>query len=151
VRTTLEAREEILAKLAVATDQIALATACLGQAYELLDDASAERLESELFRPVQRAYGRAQRVHAQFAQRVGLPARQFAPLAAGVPSQGVKRFVERAAETATLADATLADLQDSMLPIEAGDAELRSGLAEIRELLDGVPSRVRGFLRTFGR
>jgi hypothetical protein len=38
-----------------------------------------------------------------------------------------------------------------MLPIEAGDPELRVGLAEVRELLDQVPGRAREFLRTLGR
>ena len=38
-----------------------------------------------------------------------------------------------------------------MLPIEAGDPELRAGLAEVRELLDEVPSQARVFLRTLGR
>jgi hypothetical protein len=38
-----------------------------------------------------------------------------------------------------------------MLPIEAGDAELRTGLAEVRDLLDDLPTRARAFLRTLGR
>jgi hypothetical protein len=38
-----------------------------------------------------------------------------------------------------------------MLPIEAGDPELRAGLAEIRELLAGVPAAAAAFMRTFGR
>jgi hypothetical protein len=38
-----------------------------------------------------------------------------------------------------------------MLPIEAGDAELRAGLAETRELVDGVPAPARAFLSTLGR
>jgi hypothetical protein len=46
---------------------------------------------------------------------------------------------------------TLAELQDSMMPIEAGDAELRSGIAEIRELVDGMPARAREFTRLLGR
>ena len=63
----------------------------------------------------------------------------------------MKRFVERGGEAAADADRVLAELQDSMLPIEAGDAELRAGLAEVRELLAEVPAAVREFLRTFGR
>ena len=38
-----------------------------------------------------------------------------------------------------------------MLPIEAGDAELRTGLAEVRELLDELPTRAHAVLRTLGR
>ena len=73
VRTTIEAREEILAELRIAIDRIGLALACLGQAYELLDEMTGDRLEAELFRPVQRAYARAKRTQAAFAARVELP------------------------------------------------------------------------------
>jgi hypothetical protein len=38
-----------------------------------------------------------------------------------------------------------------MLPIESGDAELRTGLSDVRELLDRVPASARQFLRTLGR
>jgi hypothetical protein len=38
-----------------------------------------------------------------------------------------------------------------MLPIESGDAELRAGLAEVRELLDELPGAARRFLRILGR
>ncbi len=151
MRTALEAREQILADLAIAIEQIAIAAACLGAAYELLDELTADRLEAELFRPVQKAFGRAKRTHSQFAVRVGLPGYDFEAPSAGLPSQGVKSFVERAVEAAGHGGATIADLQDSMLPIEAGDPELRVGLAEVRELLDQVPGRAREFQRTLGR
>jgi len=151
MRTALEAREQILADLAIAIEQIAIAAACLGAAYELLDELTADRLEAELFRPVQKAFGRAKRTHSQFAVRVGLPGYDFEAPSAGLPSQGVKSFVERAVEAAGHGGGTIADLQDSMLPIEAGDPELRVGLAEVRELLDQVPGRAREFLRTLGR
>jgi hypothetical protein len=42
-------------------------------------------------------------------------------------------------------------VQDSMAPVEVGDAELHAGLAEVRERLDDVPARAREFLRTLGR
>jgi hypothetical protein len=38
-----------------------------------------------------------------------------------------------------------------MRPVEVGDAELRAGLAEVRELVAGLGTRGREFLRTFGR
>jgi hypothetical protein len=38
-----------------------------------------------------------------------------------------------------------------MLPVEAGDAELRAGLKSIREPLGGFPGRAREFLRGLGR
>ncbi len=151
MRTTLEARAEILARLSVAIERASLATACLGEAFELLDDAGAERLEDQLFRPVQRAYARAKRAQGTFADRVGLVAPASGSPSAGPPSQGAKLLVERAAGAAAEADLVVADLQDSMLPIEAGDAELRAALAEVRELLGAVPPAAREFQRTFGR
>jgi hypothetical protein len=68
-----------------------------------------------------------------------------------VASQGVKAFVQRAAAAAVDADRRLAELQDSMLPIESGDAELRTGLSEMRELLANAPAAAGRFLRTLGR
>ena len=149
--TTLEARGRIVDQLDAATVQIDFAVACLGDAYELLDEANAERLESELFRPVQRALGRAKRANAAFAARYGLtvPVRQTP--SPGLASQGVKSFVERAVTAASEASRRVAELQDSMLPIEAGDAELRAALAETRALVDELELPARAFLSTLGR
>ena len=49
------------------------------------------------------------------------------------------------------ADAVLVRLQDSMRPVEVGDAELRAGLAEVRTLLGEVPGRARQVQRLLGR
>jgi len=149
--TAQEARERILEELAVAVDRAALAVACLGAAYEQLSVTSADRLEAELYRPVQKAFGRAKRTYVQFAERTGSIPREFEAPSAGRPSQGVKAFVEGAVGAAADADRAIAELQDSMLPIESGDAELRVGLAEARESLEGVPVAAREFLRTLGR
>jgi hypothetical protein len=146
-----EAREQLLDVLAQAIDQIALALAYLGEAYELLDENSAERLEEELFRPVQLAYGRARRTHAEFADRHGLPGRAFQPRSPGAPSQGAKAVLDRALEAAGQADRAIGGLQDSMLPVEVGDAELRAGLSGVRELIDDLPARARELVRTLGR
>jgi hypothetical protein len=146
-----EARQELLDTIAEAIDEIGLALAALGAAYEQLDDNSADRLEEQLFRPVQLAYGRAQRTHAGFAERNGLPGRAFEPVSAGVPSQGVKGFLDRALDAVAEADQLLAELQDSMRPVEVGDPELRAGLADVRELVGGLSARGREFVRTFGR
>jgi hypothetical protein len=148
---TSQARRELLETVAEAIDELSVALATLGAAYEQLDEQSADRLEELLFRPVQAAHGRAQRTHAGFAQRHGLEGRRFEQAAAGLPSQGVKGFLERADEAVGEADAILADLQDSMRPVEVGDPELRAGLAAVRELLAGVRAQGREFLRTFGR
>ena len=146
-----EAREQILDDLAAAVERLALAVACLGAAYEQLSVTSADRLEAELYRPVQRAFGRAMRTHSRFAGLCGVAAREFEQPSPGRPSQGVRSFVERTVEACGDADRRLSELQDSMLPIEFGDPELRSGLAEARELLAPVPTAAREFLRTLGR
>lgn len=149
--STAEGRQQLLDDLATATDTIARALAALGAAYELLDEVNADKLEEELFRPVQTAYGRAQRTHAAFAERHGLPGRAFAPATGGAASQGAKGLIDGAMEAAEEADLTLAELQDSMLPVEVGDAEVRAGLSEVRRLLDGLPARARRLVSTLGR
>jgi hypothetical protein len=60
-------------------------------------------------------------------------------------------LIERAVSAAGEADQSIAELQDSMLPIEVGDAELRAGLTAVRELLGGVPGKARQLERTVGR
>jgi hypothetical protein len=149
--TTAEARASLLDEVGQAADQLGLALACLDQAYELLDENSADRLESDLFRPVQLTYGRLQRTYTAFAQRTGGPSRSFEAQSAGAPSQGAKAFIERAVTCAAHAGQLIAGLQDSMLPIEVGDPALRAELADVRTRLDVLPSRARELLRTLGR
>jgi hypothetical protein len=149
--TTAQARQQLLDTLAQATDQIAVALTALGEAYERLDEHTAEQLERGLFLPVQSAYGRAQRAHAEFAKRHDLPSRVFAPAAPGAPSLGARGFIDGAVEAVGAADRTLATLQDSMLPVEVGDADLRAALQEIRMLIGDVPGRARELVRTLGR
>jgi hypothetical protein len=146
-----EARQQMLDTLAEATDEIGMALAALGEAYEQLDDDTADTLEEQLFRPVQAAYGRARRTHSGFAERHGLPTRTFEPVSAGLPSQGVRGFIDRATEAIADADDILADLQDSMMPVEVGDAELRAGLSQVRELAATVQERARLLVRRLGR
>jgi hypothetical protein len=146
-----QARQDLLASVAEAIDELGRALAALGDAYDLLDERTADLLEEQLFRPLQAAYGRAQRTHAAFAARHDLEGRSFEPTGPGAPSRGVREFVETAADAVTEADDILAELQDSMLPVEVGDAELRAGLAEVRELLDPLPQRAEQLLRGFGR
>jgi hypothetical protein len=149
---TSEARRELLDDVARATDEIGRALAALGAAYEQLDEATGDRLEEQLFRPVQVAFGRARRTHAGFAQRHGLPGRDFAaPDSAGPPSTGVRGFIEQAQDAAAEADDILAELQDSMRPVEVGDPELRAGLADVRAHLATVEENGRELLRIFGR
>jgi hypothetical protein len=146
-----EARQDLLDTVADAIDELAVALAALGAAYEQLDERSADALEEQLFRPVQVAYGRAQRTHGGFAERHGLHGRTFGAASAGLPSQGVRGLLDRAVDAVEDADVSLASLQDSMLPVEVGDAELRAGLAEVRALLGDLRGRAREFVRTLGR
>ncbi|HWF74743.1 MAG TPA: hypothetical protein VG186_15440, partial [Solirubrobacteraceae bacterium] len=60
-------------------------------------------------------------------------------------------LIDAAVDAAAQADATLAGLQDSMLPVEFGDPDLRAGLQGVRELVADVRGRARGLTRTIGR
>jgi hypothetical protein len=149
--TTAEARQQLLEDLARVVDEIGVALAALGAAYELLDERSADQLEAELFRPVQVTYGRAKRTYSGFAARHGLSGRAFEPSIAGRPSQGAASFLETAVEAVEEADHLLVEIQDSMMPVEVGDPELRAGLAEARELVGPLPGRARELTRVLGR
>jgi hypothetical protein len=149
--TTADARGQLLDTVAEAAEELGGALASLSEAYEMLDEHNAERLEEELFGPVQKAYGRARRAHAAFADRHGLPGRTFEPAAAGAPSHGIKGFLDSAVASIGRADQELATLQDSMLPIEVGDAQLRADLEDVRTLLGGLSARAREIVRTLGR
>jgi hypothetical protein len=146
-----EARQQLVDDLGRAVDELGMALAALGAAYEQLDERSADKLEEELFRPVQLAYGRARRTLSGFAERHSLQGRTFETASAGLPSQGVKGFLDNAVEAVGNADSSIAEIQDSMMPVEVGDAELRAGLAEVRETVGTLRSRAREFVRTFGR
>lgn len=145
------ARQRLLDGLAQAADQLGQALASLGAAYELLDERQGDQLEEALFRPVQSAYGRARRAHSEFAARHGLPGRDFATPQPGLPSTGVKGFVEQAVEAVDRAERGLVALQESPLAIEVGDVELRAGLTEVRQAIGGLSQHARAFVRTFGR
>ncbi|HEY7932526.1 MAG TPA: hypothetical protein VID48_01765 [Solirubrobacteraceae bacterium] len=149
--TAAQGREQILQVLAGAAEEIASALASLSEAHERLDDHSAERLEGDLFRSVQLAYGRAQRTYSDFADRSGLETRVIQPRPAGAPSGAIKSFIDSAIAAVEMANSQLAELQDSMLPVEVGDAQLRAGIADIRGLIDGLRGRAREFVRTLGR
>jgi len=128
-----------------------VALAYLGEAYELLDEAAADHLEAQLFRPAQLAYGRAQSAHAEFAARHAIAARVFAPATARVAVGGARGAIDSAVEALRAANTRLADLQDSMLPVEVGDAPLRAALAAIRTMVTPLPGNAREIIRTLGR
>lgn len=149
--TAAEGRQELLDTLADATSRIGLALESLSAAYEQLDEQTAGRLEEELFGPTQRAFGRAKRAYAEFAERHGLAAGAFEPQSSGLPSIGARGFVDDAVAALAEAGTALASLQDSPLWIEVADAELRAAVAEIRGLVDALPNRARDLVRTLGR
>lgn len=149
--TNAQARQQLLDALALAADEIGVALANLGEAYEQLDTSTAERLEDQLFRPVQTAYGQAQRLHAEFAGRYGLPTHRFEAAHPQVREHDAKGIIARAAASVERADATLATLQDSMLPVEVGDPPLRAGLEQVRVLLGAIGRQTREITRTLGR
>ena len=146
-----KARQELLDAFAEAIEHIGFALAALGAAYEQLDEQNADRLEEELFGPVQLAYGRAKSTHAQFAARHGMTGGTFATPSEGLPSTGAKGFIDNAVGCVAQADGALSALQDSSLPTEVGDRELRAALTDVRELLGGVRQRARELERTLGR
>jgi hypothetical protein len=146
-----DGRQQLLDTLADAADELGLALAALGEAYEKLDEHTADALEEQLFRPLQLAYGRATRCHSQFAARHGLEDRTFEARSAGLPSLGAKGFIESAVEAVREADGTLATLQDSLLPVEVGDAQVRAELSDLRELMTHMPQHARELMRTIGR
>ena len=148
--TASEARQELLDEVALAIEEVARAIAAVGEAYDALDERMADRLEEELFRPLQGAYAAATRTHSGFASRHGLPSRRFDPAPPPAP-HGVRELVEDAVDSAAHADQVLADLQDSMAPVEVGDPELRAGLADVRTRLGELPSRAQGLIRVLGR
>jgi hypothetical protein len=147
----VDARRGLLDDVGEAIDQLALALASLGEAYEELDEQTADQLEEELFRPVQSAYGRLRRTHAEFAERYGLPGRAFERSSGGLHSADPRVYVERAIEAIEAADQGLAELQDSMMPVEVGDRELREGLSEVRETISELPARARRLMASRGR
>jgi hypothetical protein len=149
--TTAQARQQLLETVAGAADEIGFALASLGEAYERLDEHTADTLERDLFLPVQAAYGRAQRTHAEFAGRHDLPGQVFERASPGAPSLGVRGLLDSALDAVARADGALAALQDSLLPIEVGDAELRAGLQEVRRLLGNLRGPARELVRTLGR
>jgi len=148
--TNAEGRQQLLDELGSAADAIAIAIAALGEAYELLDEQTADRLEEVLFRPAQAASGRAKRTYADFAERHGFAPRVFDTGAAG-HAAGARGHIDHAVEALRRADDELGELQDSMLPVEVGDAEVRAGISETRALLGPLPTAARELERILGR
>jgi hypothetical protein len=148
--STESGRQQILDEAAAAVEELGTALAVLADAYDHLDEHAADRVEESVFRPLQAAYGQLRRTHAEFAARYNLPARTFRPGNAGLPAD-VRVLLERIADATQAAEDGLAALQDSLLPVEVGDAELRAGLSRTRTLIASVPATCDDIVRTIGR
>jgi hypothetical protein len=149
--TNEEGRQRLLDDVTEAVGDLARSLACLSEAYEALDEQTADRLEEQMFRPVQAAYGRARRTHTEFAARYDLRDGRLDGATPGVAVQDPRAYIERAVEAVEAADQRIAELQDSMLPVDVGDTEVRAGLSETRALIAHVPAHGRQLLRTLGR
>ena len=149
--TNLEGREGLLEALAESAEQVGASLEYLGAAHERLDDQSADRLEEQIFGSAQRAYAGARKAYTGFASRHGLATRSFDQPAVPPGSLKAAELIEMAATEAEGADDMLAGLQDDQRLVEVGDVELRSGVAEVRQAIGGVPVQAREMLRTLGR
>jgi hypothetical protein len=145
-----EARRELLEEVAQSIDELARAIAGVGEAYDAVDERMADRIEAELFKPLQGAYAAATRTYSGFAARTGLDARSFMPADPPAP-RGVRDLVEEAVDDAAHAEQILADLQDSLAPVEVGDPDLRAGLADVRRRLGEIPGHAEQLIRVLGR
>ena len=146
-----EARQELLDTLAQAAETLERGLASLGAAFDLLDEHTAERLEDDLFKPLQRAYARARTTHTEFATRHDLPTRTFASTESGHPSQGVMGFLDATVDAIEEADDIISELQDSLLPVQVGDQQVRAGLAEVRTMIGDLPAKGRRLAGLVGR
>ena len=133
--TTADGRRQVLDAVAAAADQIGIAVAYLGEAYEQLDEYAAQRLEEQLFRPVQLAYGRTRRVYGDFAARHDLPSRGFETQQPHVRAHDARGLIDSAVEAVARADGGLGGLVEE----------------EVRVLLGEVGERARRLERTLGR
>lgn len=149
--TTAEGRQQILDAIGDAGVQLAFAISALSAAYDALDERTGDRLEAELFGPVQKASGRLLRTGTAFAGRIGMEATPVDLAREPPANRPVPGLVADAVSAATGADEILAELQDSMMPVEVGDRELRDGLAEVRTALGGITGHARELLRVLGR
>ena len=117
----------------------------------MLDEPTADRLEAELFRPVQLAYGRLQARMPSSPVRTTCRRTGLSRPTPRSPATMARAPIDHAVDSLAGAESRLAELQDSMLPVEVGDPPLRAGLAEVRTLLGPLPGRAREIVRRLGR
>jgi hypothetical protein len=148
--TNAEGRTQILDDTAAAITQLGIALAELAEAYEHLDERSADHMEQVLHRPLQSAYGQLKRTNAEFARRFGLVAPDALDSNRPAP-EDPRLALENAADAIQEADDMLAGLQDTLLPVEVGDQELRAGLSGVRNAITSLPGACDELISRFGR
>jgi hypothetical protein len=148
--SSAEGRRQVLDDLSRAVRILDEAVELLGEAYEALDEQTGARLEAGLFRPLQAAFGLAKRTHSEFGARYGIAPAPIERAPQPLPTDPGDA-IRRASEQIRAADETIGELQDSMLPVEVGDQELRAGLSHVRELIAPLPARASALVRTLGR
>jgi hypothetical protein len=146
-----ESRSQLLAALAAQTERLGRAVAQVAEAYDHLDERTAERLEEGLFKPLQRAYGRAQRAVREYAASQGLPQPTLNQAPPPLPAVGVRELVARALSELEEADLGLVAIQDDELYPELSDPPLRAALGEVRSALAGCLQAGRELIKEFGR
>ena len=132
-----------MARLGEAVEYLGEGIGSLGEAYEVLDDQTADTLEEKLFGPMQRGYGRAKKAYADFAGRHGLEGRTFDAPASPLMSGKAADLIASAGGSAEAADFTLAELQDDRAFLAVGDQELRTDVVSAREAIADVPRAAR--------
>jgi hypothetical protein len=148
--TTDSGRRQIIDDSVVGANYLGDALAALGEAYELLDDHAAGQMEESVFKPTQAAYGQLKRSLTEFATRYGLPQPVFQPSIVPAPTDP-HTTLDRVADLVQSADEAVSELQDTLLPVEVGDAELRAGLSRARTLITRVPASAEDLIRILGR
>ncbi len=148
--TNESGRLQILDDSAEAARDLDRALAALGEAYEHLNDDAADALETAVFKPLQAGFGLLKRTRSEFADRFTLPLTE--PESAAEPPPGHPReLLEHAGDALQAADDAIAELQDTLLPVEVGDQELRAGLSGVRTLIAPLPGACDELIRTLGR
>jgi hypothetical protein len=143
-------RRQILDDSVAGANYMGDALTALAEAYELLDDHAADQMETSVFKPTQAAYGQLKRTLTEFATRYGLPQPSFAASIVPAPTDP-HTTLDRVADLVGSADDAIAELQDTLLPVEVGDEELRAGLSRARTLIGRVPASAEDLIRILGR
>lgn len=148
--TNESGRLQILDDSADAARELDRALAALGEAYEHLDDNTADALEKAVFKPLQAGFGLLKRTRSEFAERFALPLVEPEPAPEPAPADP-RELLQQAGDAMQGADDAIAELQDTLLPVEVGDQELRIGLATVRTTIAPLPAACDDLVRTLGR